>query len=54
VSPDEIAAREGVVDDEWANAAGNDHEVDVLTGEHAWRTFRMPRSRPIRAARPTS
>jgi ectoine hydroxylase-related dioxygenase (phytanoyl-CoA dioxygenase family) len=29
------------VDDEWAQREGNDHEIDLLTGPHAWKTFKM-------------
>jgi ectoine hydroxylase-related dioxygenase (phytanoyl-CoA dioxygenase family) len=41
MSREEIARVKAVVDDEWTNTAANDHEVDVLTGAHAPRTFRM-------------
>jgi hypothetical protein len=41
LSPREIAAVRAAVDDEWSNAADNDHEVDVLTGPHSPRTFKM-------------
>jgi ectoine hydroxylase-related dioxygenase (phytanoyl-CoA dioxygenase family) len=41
LSPDDIARVRTAVDEEWANTAGNDHEVDVLSGSHAHRTFRM-------------
>jgi len=41
LSPDEIAHVRGVVDDEWTNRAGDDHEIDMLTGPHAGRTFKM-------------
>ena len=37
----DIARVRAVVDDEWARREGNDHHVDLLTGPHAWRTFRM-------------
>jgi hypothetical protein len=38
---DEIGAVKAAVDREWANAAGNDHEIDILSGPQAFRTFRM-------------
>jgi ectoine hydroxylase-related dioxygenase (phytanoyl-CoA dioxygenase family) len=41
MSPEDIARVKGVVDDEWANTAANDHEIDVLSGAHAFRSFRM-------------
>ena len=41
LSPDEVARVRRVVDDEWARREGNDHEVDVLSGPNAWRTFKM-------------
>jgi len=41
MSREEIARVQAVVDDEWANTRGNDHVVDVLTGPHAWRAFKM-------------
>ena len=41
VSPAEMALVRAVVDDEWRRAPGNDHAVDVLSGEHDGRTFRM-------------
>lgn len=37
----EVETINAAVDREWAHAAGNDHEVDVLSGEHAYRTFKM-------------
>jgi phytanoyl-CoA hydroxylase len=36
----ELARVQAVVDDEWSRKP-NDHEVDVFTGAHAGRTFRM-------------
>ena len=41
MSREEIAHVKAVLDDEWLNTATNDHEVDVLTGPHAGRTFKM-------------
>lgn len=41
VTPQELARIQAVVDSEWSNPAGNDHAVDVLTGPHAGRSFRM-------------
>jgi phytanoyl-CoA hydroxylase len=41
----ELARVEAVVEDEWARKP-NDHEVDVLTGPHAGRTFRMEQAPP--------
>jgi phytanoyl-CoA hydroxylase len=41
MSREEIAALKMAVDREWANAAGNDHEVDILSGPQAFRTFKM-------------
>jgi len=41
MSRDEIARVKAVVDDEWTNAAANDHLVDVLTGPHAGAAFKM-------------
>jgi len=42
VMTDEEARRiDGVLDDEWARREGNVHEVDLLTGPHAWRTYKM-------------
>jgi ectoine hydroxylase-related dioxygenase (phytanoyl-CoA dioxygenase family) len=41
MSRDEIARVKAVVNEEWTNTAANDHEVDVLTGPHAPRTFKM-------------
>lgn len=38
---DEVARVRDAVDAEWANRAGNDHEVDILTGAHAGRTLKM-------------
>ena len=38
---DEIAAVRAAVDDEWRNAAANDHVIDVLDGPHAGRWFRL-------------
>ena len=38
VEADEVLAE---VDRQWAEHAGNDHEVDVLTGPHANQTFKM-------------
>jgi phytanoyl-CoA hydroxylase len=46
VSSAEIARIRAVVDDEWRRAPGNDHAVDVLSGEHAGRTFRMSEAPP--------
>ena len=42
----EIARIRAVVDDEWRRAPGNDHAVDVLSGEHEGRTFRMAEAPP--------
>jgi len=39
--PQDIARVKAVVDDEWRNSTANDHVVDVLTGPHAWQTFKM-------------
>lgn len=39
--PEEGEAVERVIDDEWARREGNIHEVDLLTGSNAFRTFRM-------------
>jgi phytanoyl-CoA hydroxylase len=41
LSPAEVARIRAVVDDEWRQAPGNDHEIDVLSGEHAFKTFKM-------------
>ena len=41
MSPEEVATVCRAVDDEWSRRDGNDHEIDVLTGPQAWRTFRM-------------
>jgi len=41
MSKQEIDAVKAAVDREWANAAGNDHEIDILSGPNAFRTFRM-------------
>lgn len=41
MSRKDIARVKAVVDDEWTNTAANDHEVDVLTGAHAGRAFKM-------------
>jgi hypothetical protein len=41
VSGPELRRIRAVVDDEWRRAAGNDHHVDVLSGPHAGRSFRM-------------
>ncbi|MBC8022868.1 MAG: phytanoyl-CoA dioxygenase family protein [Burkholderiales bacterium] len=41
MSPEEIAKVRSVVDDEWRNNAGNDHEIDMLTGPDAGRAFKM-------------
>jgi phytanoyl-CoA hydroxylase len=41
VTPAERARVLAAVDDEWARRPHPDHEVDVLTGPHAWRTFKM-------------
>lgn len=41
MSPREIARVRAAVDAEWSGAAGNDHEVDVYSGPHAGRTFKM-------------
>lgn len=41
MTPEEIRTIRAAVDDEWARRDGNDHEIDVLSGPHAWKTFRM-------------
>ena len=41
MTPGEIRTIRAAVDDEWARRDGNDHEIDVLSGPHAWSTFRM-------------
>ena len=42
VMTDEEARRiDEVLDNEWARREGNVHEVDLLTGPHAWRTYKM-------------
>jgi ectoine hydroxylase-related dioxygenase (phytanoyl-CoA dioxygenase family) len=41
LSRDEVDAVRAAVDAEWANPAGNDHEIDVLTGPGAGRAYRM-------------
>jgi hypothetical protein len=42
----DIRAVRAVLDDEWSQRPGNDHEIDLLTGPHAWRTFRMSEAPP--------
>jgi phytanoyl-CoA hydroxylase len=50
LSAREIAAVRAAVDDEWTSAPGNDHEVDVLTGPHSPRTFKIGEApRDVRA-----
>ena len=41
MSPAELRRIRAVVDDEWRRVPGNDHEVDVLSGPNAGRTYRM-------------
>ncbi|WP_292034914.1 MULTISPECIES: phytanoyl-CoA dioxygenase family protein [unclassified Brevundimonas] len=41
VSPIQIDSVEAVIDEQWECRAGNVHQVDVLTGSHAGRTFLM-------------
>jgi O-antigen ligase len=41
MSPAELARVRAAVDEEWRRSPGNDHEVDVLSGPNAGRTFRM-------------
>lgn len=41
MSPGEIDRVKAVVNDEWANTDGNDHEVDMITGPYAGRAFKM-------------
>lgn len=41
MTPDEIAIVRAVVDDEWARAPGNDHEVDVNSGPFAGCAYKM-------------
>ncbi|HUP31215.1 MAG TPA: phytanoyl-CoA dioxygenase family protein [Usitatibacter sp.] len=41
MSPEEVATVKRVVDEEWKNRAGNDHEVDMLTGPYAGRAYKM-------------
>jgi ectoine hydroxylase-related dioxygenase (phytanoyl-CoA dioxygenase family) len=41
MSPEDIARVKAVMDDEWTKSAANDHVVDVLTGPHAGRAFKM-------------
>jgi phytanoyl-CoA hydroxylase len=41
MSPEEIARVKAIVDEEWANTAGNDHEIDMLTGPDAGRAFKL-------------
>jgi ectoine hydroxylase-related dioxygenase (phytanoyl-CoA dioxygenase family) len=38
---EEIARARAAVEDEWTNTGGNDHVVDVLTGPHAGRAFKV-------------
>jgi ectoine hydroxylase-related dioxygenase (phytanoyl-CoA dioxygenase family) len=38
MTPAQIARVKAVVDDEWSRA-DNDHQIDVLSGPHAWQTF---------------
>src|SRR5690348_15193656 len=38
---DEVETVDRVIDDEWARREGNMHEVDLLTGANAFRTFKM-------------
>ena len=38
---EEVETVERVIDDEWARRDGNLHEVDLLTGPSAFRTFKM-------------
>lgn len=42
----ELARIRAVVDHEWANPAGNDHVVDVLTGPNSGGAFRMAEAPP--------
>lgn len=41
VSPIQIDSVEALIDEQWECRAGNVHQVDVLTGNHAGRTFLM-------------
>jgi phytanoyl-CoA hydroxylase len=41
MSPQDIARVGAAVDSEWSGDPANDHVVDVLTGEHAGRSFTM-------------
>jgi ectoine hydroxylase-related dioxygenase (phytanoyl-CoA dioxygenase family) len=46
MSPAEVASVKRVVDEEWANREGNDHDVDMLTGPHAGRVYKMAQIPP--------
>ncbi len=41
LSPAQVAIVRDAVNAEWANLAGNDHEIDMLTGPHAGRAFKL-------------
>lgn len=41
VAAEELARVQSAVEDEWDRRPYPDHEVDVLTGAHAWKTFKM-------------
>ncbi len=41
LSAEEVARVDAVVEDEWRHRERNDHEVDVLTGPHAGRAYKM-------------
>lgn len=46
VPPEEIARVKAVVDDEWRGDPANDHEVDVNSGPHAGRAYKMREVHP--------
>ena len=41
LTPEEARRVDAVVDDEWTRRDGNIHEVDMLTGPHAGRAYKM-------------
>lgn len=41
LTPDEVAQIRAAVDAEWGNRAGNDHEIDMLTGPQAGRALKL-------------
>jgi len=46
LDPDQVREILAMVDAEWTEREGNDHLVDILSGEDAWKSFQLNEARP--------